>query len=86
MIPLLAVVGFRSRQGRRFQLWLPLFLLWLLVLPLVLVLLPLVLVGFWAVRVNPFRALWTAWQTFCALKNSHVEVENDGAWVLISVV
>jgi len=52
----------------------------------VLVLLPLVLVGFWAVRVNPFRALWTAWQTFCALRNTHVEVENDGAWVLISVV
>lgn len=86
MIPLLAVVGFRNRHARRFQLWLPLFLVWLLVLPFVLVLLPFVLVGFWAKRVNPFRAVRAVWQTFCALRNTHVEIENDETWVLISLV
>lgn len=86
MIPLLAEVGFRSHRGRHFHLWLPLFLLWLLVLLLALPLLPLVAVVLWAARVNPFRALWRLGQTLCALRRTHVEIQNDDTWLLINLV
>ena len=55
MIPLFAVIGFRTSRQRTFRLWLPLFLVWLLLLPVVLALFPFFLVGCLILDMNALR-------------------------------
>jgi len=85
MIPWMMLVGIRSRRDRIFRLWIPLFLLWLLLLPLVLVLLPLAFLALAVMRVNPFRAFLTGWQILAGLRGTHIEVQDENAFVLVHI-
>jgi hypothetical protein len=85
MIPLFAVIGFRTPKHRRFRLWLPLFLIWLLLLPLVLVLLPFAIIGFLVLRMNPWRSLAAGWQLLAGLRGTHVEVNDREHYVLLRI-
>jgi hypothetical protein len=85
MIPLLAIIRIRSDRGRGFHLWLPLFLLWLLLLPFVLLLSPLIFLVCVAGQVNLLRAASVVWQILAGLTNTHVEVTDPKASVLIRV-
>ena len=67
MIPLFAVIGFRTSRQRTFRLWLPLFLVWLLLLPLVLVLFPFFLVGCLILDMNAFSAIAAGWNVVAGL-------------------
>jgi len=86
MIPFFAKIGLRSLRGMGFRLWIPLFLIWLLLVPIVLLLLPLMFVLWWALQVNPFRALSACWQILSGLSRTHVEVEHDHGSILIHIV
>jgi hypothetical protein len=86
VIPLLAKVGVRSQRGSGFRLWIPLFLVWLVLLPIVLLLLPLMFVLWWALQVNPFRALSACWQVLSGLRRTHVEVEHEHRSMLIHII
>jgi len=85
MIPWMMVVGIRNRKHRVFRVWVPIFLLWLLLLPLVLVLLPLVFIALAVMRVNPFRAIRTGWQLLASLRGTHIEVQDENAFVLVHI-
>ena len=85
MIPLIAVVGFRTNKRHGFRLWIPLFLIWLLLLPLVLVLLPLAFIILAVMKINPFRAFRTGWQILTGLRGTHIEVQDSNAFVLIRI-
>jgi hypothetical protein len=86
MIPLMLVIAIRNYKHRGFRLWIPLFLLWLLLLPLVLVLLPLALIVLVVVGVNPFRAVAAGWQFLAGFRGTHIEVEDDRAFVLVRIM
>lgn len=87
MIPMIGVVSVRHWQrSRSFRLWIPLFLLWLLLLPLALLTLPLFLIVCLISRVNPFEAIATFWHIFAALKDTHIEVDNRNALVLVQIL
>lgn len=87
MIPLIGVVSFRRwPHSRSFRLWIPLFLLWILLLPLavlfLLLLFPVCLIS----RVNPFKAIAAFWSIFSAFRNTHIEIDNGEALVLVRVL
>jgi hypothetical protein len=87
MIPLVGVISVRDwPRSRSFRLWIPLFLIWLLVLPLALLLLPVFLVVCLFCRVNPFEAIATFWNILAALKDTHIEIDNCNALVLIRIL
>lgn len=86
MIPLFAVIGFRTWGRHNFRLWIPLFLIWLSLLPLVLVLLPLACIACLIVRVNPLRAMASGWQLLVGLTGTHIELESADHYVLIRIV
>lgn len=87
MIPLVGVVSVRHwRHSRNFRLWIPLFLLWLLLLPFALLALPVFLIVCLISRVNPLEALATFWYILTALKDTHIEVDNRNALVLIQIL
>lgn len=86
MIPLMAVLGLRSRRNRIFRIWIPIFLVWLLLLPLVLVLLPFFIVGCLVVRSKPFKAIATGWQILASLSGTHIELEDPEHYVLIRLI
>jgi hypothetical protein len=86
MLPLLASVSIRHRQGPRFRIWLPLFLLWILLLPLVLVLSPIIAIGCLAARLNPLDAFLAVWRILEALKGTGVEVDSSSEAVTVHIV
>jgi uncharacterized membrane protein len=87
MIPLVGVVSVRHwRHSRNFRLWIPLFLLWLLMLPFAMLALPVLFLVCLISRVNPFEAIVTVWHIFAALKDTHIEVNNRNALVLIRIL
>jgi hypothetical protein len=87
MIPLVGVVSVRRwPHSRTFRLWIPLLLLWILLLPFALLALPVVLVVCLISRVNPFEAIATFWYIFAALKDTHIEVNNRNALVLVQIL
>jgi uncharacterized integral membrane protein len=86
MIPLFAVIGFRTSHQRTFRLWLPLFLIWLLLLPLVLVLFPFFLVGCLILDLNAFKAIAAGWSLMTGLRGTHVEVEDPKNYILLRLV
>ena len=80
------VVSVRHWQhSRNFRLWIPLFLLWLLLLPLAVLALPVLFLVCLISRVNPF-AIATFWHIIGALKDTHIEVDNRNALVLIRIL
>ncbi len=87
MIPVMGVISVRNwSRSRDFRLWIPLFLVWLLLLPLALLLLPLFFVVCLISRVNPLRAIATFWQIFSSLHDTHIEVDNRNALVLVRIL
>ncbi len=87
MIPRVGVVSVRHwHNSRNFRLWIPLFLLWLLLLPFALLALPVFLVVCLISRVNPLEAIATFWHILTALKDTHIEVDNRNALVLIQIL
>jgi len=87
MIPLVGVVSWRRwPHSRSFRLWIPLFLLWLLLLPLMLLVLPVLFLVCLISRVNPFAAVGTIWGIFAGLRDTHIEIDNGEALVLIRIL
>lgn len=86
MIPILAVLRISTRRDRFFRIWIPIFLVWLLLLPLVLVLLPLFLIACLALGVNPLRAIAAGWQVLSGLAGTHIEVRDQGHYVLVRII
>jgi hypothetical protein len=87
MIPLVGVINVRHwPRSRSFRLWIPLFLLWILLLPFALLALPAFFVVCLIGRVNPFRALTTFWSIFASFRDTHIEIENREALVLIRIL
>ena len=87
MIPQVGVVSVRHwRRSRNFRLWIPLFLLWLLLLPLAVLVLPVLFIVCLISRVNPLEAIATFWNIFAALKDTHIEVDNRNALVVIRIL
>jgi uncharacterized membrane protein len=87
MIPLVGVVSVRRwPRSRSFRLWIPLFLLWLLLLPLTLLFLPVILIVCLVSRVNPFEAIATFWGIFAGFRDTHIEIDNGEALVLIRIL
>jgi len=87
MIPLIGVVSVRRwPRSRTFRLWVPLFLLWLLMLPLMLLLLPVMFIVCLISRVNPFEAAATIWAIFAGFRDTHIEIDNGEALVLVHIL
>lgn len=86
MIPLFAVIGFRTSHQRKFRLWLPLFLVWLLLLPVVLLLFPFFLVGCLILDLNAFMAIAAGWNLMTGLRGMHVEVNDPKNYILLRIV
>ena len=87
MIPLIGVVSVRRwPRSRSFRLWIPLFLLWLLLLPLMVLLLPVIFIVCLVSRVSPFEAIATIWGIFAAFRDTHIEINNRDALVLIRIL
>jgi len=86
MIPLFAVIGFRTTGRRTIRLWLPLFLVWLLLLPLVLVLFPFFLVGCLILDMNAFSAIAAGWSVVAGLRGTHVEINDPKNYILLRIV
>ncbi len=87
MIPMVGVVSVRHWQhSRDFRLWIPLFLLWLVLVPVAVLALPLLLIVCLFSRVNPFEVIATFWNIFAALKDTHIEVNNRNALVLVRIL
>ena len=78
MIPTLAVVRVEDVSGRRFRMWLPLFLLWIplaILSPMILAVLLVVCVGG---RVSFWKTAATLWQLGSGLAGTDVRVTTDG--------
>jgi len=86
MIPLFAVIGFRTGGRHNFNLWLPLFLIWLLLLPLVLLLLPFAILALLALRMSPWRTIAAGWQLLTGLSGTRIEVRDPQHYVLIRMI
>jgi hypothetical protein len=85
MMPQLAVVRVRDREGHRIRMWIPVLPVALLLSPvLVLVVLAVVVAApIW--RISPGRALAGGWRLFCGLRGTHIEVDQVDAQVLVSI-
>jgi hypothetical protein len=87
MIPLVGVISVRHwPRSRSFRLWIPLFLLWILLLPLALVALPILLIVCLIARVNPLEVIATFWNILAGLRDTHIEINNRDALVLIRIL
>jgi hypothetical protein len=87
MIPLVGVISVRHwPRSRSFRLWIPLFLVWLLLLPFAVLALPVFLVVCLFCRVNPIQAIATVWSIFAAFRDTHIEIDNREALVLIKIL
>jgi hypothetical protein len=87
MIPLVGVINVKHwPRSRSFCLWIPLFLVWLLLLPFAILLLPVFFVVCLFCRVNPFQAIATFWSILAGFRDTHIEIDNREALVLIRIL
>jgi len=87
MIPLVGVISVRRRpRSRSFRLWIPLFLLWLVLLPFALLAIPALFLVCLISGVNPFEAMATLGNILVALKDTHIEIDNRNALVLVRIL
>ena len=87
MIPLVGVVSVRRwPRSRSFRLWIPLFLLWVLLLPWVLLALPVLFIVCLISGVNPFQAMAAFWGILAGFRDTHIEIDNRDALVLIRIL
>jgi hypothetical protein len=86
MIPRRLVIRVVSVPGRRFRLYLPLWLLWPVLLPFAVVLVP--IAGVWCIvrRVNPLRVSCAVWRLVGSISGTHVEIEHPHGSFLMSIV
>ncbi len=75
----------RFRDGRRFKLWLPLFLFWLVILPFALVTLPVLALVLAFLGHNPIGIFSACWNVLCAIPGSNLEVSDRRAFVFLHV-
>jgi hypothetical protein len=85
MIPWLAVIQIRARQGRGIHLWIPLVFLWILLLPFAVLALPVFLVYCLIGRVSVVRASRTFAEMLGALKGTRVQFENGARCVSLRI-
>jgi hypothetical protein len=85
MMPVLARLGLRVGDGRRFRLWIPLPLVYLLLAPLLVLALPVLLVLCPRVGVSPVRLLVVAGGILAATRGTAVEVESREVSVLLHI-
>ena len=87
MIPLVGVISVQHwPRSRSFRLWIPLVLLWILLLPVALLALPVVFVLCLFARLNPFEVIATFWQILSSCRDTHIEIDNREALVLIRIL
>lgn len=87
MIPMMGVISVNHwPRSRSFRLWIPLFLLWLLLLPLAVLAFPVLLIVCLIAGVNPFEVIATFWNILSGLRDTHIEVDNREALVLIRIL
>ena len=75
----------RFQDGRRFRLWLPLFVFWLLILPFAVVTLPVVALALAGLGYRPFRLFAAYWSLLCAIPGSHIEVNGRRSLVFLHI-
>jgi uncharacterized membrane protein len=85
VIPLAAYLRWRRPGGRRYTLWLPLFLLWLVLLPLALVLLPFVILALALAGARPFRTLAALLRLFAACPGTRIDIDGPGGLLTIHI-
>jgi len=87
MIPMVGVISVRHwARSRSFKLWIPLFLLWVLLLPMAVLMLPVLLIACFIARLNPWEVIATFWGILTSLHDTHIEVDNRDALVLIRIL
>ena len=74
-----------EKRGRRFRLWLPLFLFWLLALPFAVVTLPVLAIVLLLLSRNPLRVFAAYWSLLSAIPGSHLEVQSPRGLVFMHV-
>ena len=85
MMPPLAATLHVARNGKRFRIWLPLFLVWLIVLPFALVTVPVVVMVLALLGRHPLRVFAAAWSVLCATPGSRIEVNDRRGFVFLQV-
>lgn len=63
----------------------PLLFLWIILAPFALILFPFFIVGCLFILVNPIRAMGVGIRVFCALRGTHIEIEQPNQQFLISI-
>ena len=85
MMPQLVTISIRPPRRKAFRLWIPLLPLLLVLSPVLLIALVAVVVACVAYRINPARALSTAWLLLCGLRGTRVDVERGRTAVLVAI-
>jgi hypothetical protein len=85
MMPVLARLGLRVGDGRRFRLWIPLPLVYLLLAPLLVLALPVFIVFCRGAGVDPIRSLAVAGRILAATRGTAVEVESREVSILLHI-
>lgn len=87
MIPMVGVISVNHwPRSRSFRLWIPIFLLWLLLLPLAVLAFPVLLIVCLIAQVNPFSVIATFWGILAGLRDTHIEVNNRDALILVRIL
>jgi hypothetical protein len=86
MIPMLAVVRWRTHGGRRLGVWIPLILLWLLLLPVIVILLPVAILVLAIAGSNPFRVIGAVWRLLAALRGTRIDFASRASSLFISIL
>ena len=85
MMPQLITISIRPPQHKAFRLWVPLLPLLLVLSPVLVIALIAGVVACIGYRINPGRALWTAWRLLCGLRGTLVDVEHGRTAVLVAI-
>ena len=85
MMPRVAVVRVRDRQGDRIRMWIPVLPVVLLLSPVLVLVVLAIVVACLVWRINPGQTLSTGWRLFCALRGTRIEVDQADAKVLVSI-
>jgi hypothetical protein len=85
MMPPLLLRLHVARNGRRFGLWLPLFLAWLIILPFAVVTVPVVAIVLALLGRHPLRLFAAWWSLVCAIPGSRIEVNDRRGVVFLHV-
>jgi hypothetical protein len=85
MMPHLLRLQVRQPNHRTFRLWLPVLPILIVGSPLLLLATLAAIIACLVFRINPIRALVAAGRLLCAVKGTHVEVDQPEVLVLIDI-